>query len=151
MRALIINRKGQNRMYPYYYFRYPKPGYNPQLQNCWNYPHAYQSYYHPVHFYRTFPAVDPQMFMSSAKKMEVLMRDASTLLVNMAESKKFSYELMSAAQQSKKDAVEKMIKSTGISRIPAVSYTPDGLSLHFESDKEDSQKCCDLTLKLRWM
>lgn len=79
------------------------------------------------------------------------MRDASTLLVKMAESKKFSYELMAAAQQSKKDAVEKMIKSTGISRIPAVSYTPDGLSLHFESDKEDTQKCCDLTLKLRWM
>ncbi|MDM5228657.1 hypothetical protein QUF73_21270 [Cytobacillus sp. NJ13] len=138
-------------MYPYYYFRYPKPGYSPQLQNCWNYPQACQSYYHPIHLYRTFPAVDPQMFMSSAKKMEVLMRDASTLLVNMAESKKFSYELMSAAQQSKKDAVEKMIKSTGISRIPAVSYTPDGLSLHFESDKEDPQKCCDLTLKLRWM
>ncbi|KON86499.1 hypothetical protein AF332_06440 [Sporosarcina globispora] len=138
-------------MYPYYYFRYPKPGYYPQPQNGWNYPQAYQPYCHPVHFCRTFPAIDPQMFMSSAKKMEVLMRDASTLLVNMAESKKFSYELMSAAQQSNKDAVEKMIKSTGISRIPSVSYTPDGLSLHFESDKEDPQKCCDLTLKLRWM
>ncbi len=79
------------------------------------------------------------------------MRDASTLLVNMAESKKFSYELMSAAQQSKKREVERMIKSTGISQIPSVSYTPDGLSLHFESDKEENMKCCDLTLKLRWM
>ncbi|URT70280.1 hypothetical protein [Cytobacillus firmus] len=79
------------------------------------------------------------------------MRDASTLLVNMAESKKFSYELMSAAQQSNKAAVENLLKSTGISRVPTVDYTPDGLRLHFESDKEDPQKCCDLTLKLRWM
>ncbi|USK38375.1 hypothetical protein LIS77_21165 [Cytobacillus firmus] len=79
------------------------------------------------------------------------MRDASTLLVNMAESKKFSYELMSAAQQSNKAAVENLLKSTGISRVPSVDYTPDGLRLHFESDKEDPQKCCDLMLKLRWM
>ncbi|PAE25512.1 hypothetical protein [Bacillus sp. 7894-2] len=138
-------------MYPYYYFRYPKPGYHPQQQSCWNYPQAYQTYYHPVHFYRTLPAVDPQMFMSSAKKMEILMRDAGTLLVNMAESKKFSFELMSAAQQSNKAAVENLLKSTGISRVPSVDYTPDGLRLHFESDKEDPEKCCDLTLKLRWM
>lgn len=79
------------------------------------------------------------------------MRDASTLLVNMAESKKFSYELMSAAQLSNKAAVQNLLKSTGISRVPSVDYTPDGLRLHFESDKEDPQKCCDLTLKLRWM
>ncbi|WP_026584022.1 hypothetical protein [Bacillus sp. J33] len=138
-------------MYPYYYVRYPRPGQYPHPQGCWNYSPNYQATYHPVHFHRTFPGVDPEMFMSSAKKMEVLMRDASTLLVNMAESKKFSYELMSAAQQSKKREVERMIKSTGISQIPSVSYTPDGLSLHFESDKEENMKCCDLTLKLRWM
>jgi hypothetical protein len=138
-------------MYPYYYFRYPKPGYNLQLQGCWNYPQANQSYYHPVHFYRTLPAVNPQMFMSSAKKMEVLMKDASTLLVKMAESRKYSYDLMAAAQQSNKAAVENLLKSTGISQVPSVSYTPDGLRLHFESDKDDPQKCCDLTLKLRWM
>lgn len=79
------------------------------------------------------------------------MRDAGTLLVNMAESKKFSFELMSAAQQSNKAAVENLLKSTGISRVPSVVYTPDGLRLHFESDKDDPEKCCDLTLKLRWM
>ncbi|GLB59663.1 hypothetical protein [Cytobacillus sp. NCCP-133] len=139
-------------MYPYYFYRYPRPGhFPPPPQGCWNYPANYQAYYHPVYFQRTFPGVDPGMFMISAKKMEVLMRDAGTLLVNMAESKKFSYELMSAAQQSKKSEVEEMLKSTGISQIPSVSYTPDGMTLHFESEKEEQVKCCDLTLKLRWM
>ncbi|PWW29721.1 hypothetical protein DFO73_104364 [Cytobacillus oceanisediminis] len=147
----IYDRKGQNRMYPYYYFRYPRPGPYPPTHGSWHYPANYQGSYHPVYFYRTIPGVDPEIFISSAKKMEILMRNASTLLVNMAESKKFSYELMSAAQQSKMSEVEKMIKSTGISQVPSVSYTPDGLTLHFESEKEDNVKCCDLTLKLRWM
>lgn len=91
------------------------------------------------------------MFMSSAKEMEGLMKDASVLLAKMAESKQFSYQLMAAAQQSKMAEVEKMITSTGISKVPDVSYTPDGLKLHFDSSKGDNVKCCDLTLKLRWM
>lgn len=87
--------------------------------------------------------------MVSAKDMEILMKDASRLLAEMAESKKFSFELMNAAQQSNMNKVEKMIKSTGIQMIPKVKYTPDGLTLNFDSGK-DYDDCCQLTLKLRW-
>ncbi|MED3549522.1 hypothetical protein ACTHO0_14820 [Cytobacillus praedii] len=87
--------------------------------------------------------------MSSAKDMAILMNDASRLLAEMAKSKKFSFELMNAAQQSKMEKVEQMIKSTGIKNIPKTSYTPDGLSLHFDSGKAYND-CCKLTLKLRW-
>lgn len=99
--------------------------------------------------YRHYPDVNPGMFMNSAKGMEMLMKDASHLLAEMARSRKFSFDLMSAAQQSKADTVEKLIKSTGIKTIPKVTYTPDGLKLHFNSGQEYTN-CCELALKLRW-
>ena len=87
--------------------------------------------------------------MNSAKGMEMLMKDASHLLAEMAKSRKFSFDLMSAAQQSHDDKVEKLIKSTGLKIIPKVTYTPDGLKLHFNSG-QDYNNCCELSLKLRW-
>jgi hypothetical protein len=99
---------------------------------------------------RQFPSVDPATFMSSAKHMQALMRDASTLLDRMATSKQFSYDLMSAAQKSQTKKAEEMIKATGIKSQPHVSYTPDGVTLVFEA-KDDYGQCCNLTLKLRWM
>jgi hypothetical protein len=99
---------------------------------------------------RQFPSVNPATFMSSAKHMQALMRDASTLLDRMATSKQFSNDLMSAAQQSQTKKAEEMIKATGIKSQPRVTYTPDGLTLAFEAKDEQGQ-CCSLTLKLRWM
>ncbi|WP_102274013.1 hypothetical protein [Cytobacillus massiliigabonensis] len=113
-------------------------------------PYGSPSYfYYPQHTYRQYPDVDPGMFMTSAKDMAIIMKDASHLLAEMAKSRKYSFDLMTAAQQSKMDKVEQMIKSTGIKIIPKVTYTPDGLNLHFDSGK-DYNDCCKLALKLRW-
>ena len=88
--------------------------------------------------------------MSSAKEMEIIMQDASTLLTKMATSRQFSFEFMSAAQEGKQDKIQSMLKSTGIKRIPKVSYTPDGLLLHFELGSMHLN-CCQLTLSIRWV
>lgn len=99
---------------------------------------------------RQFPQVDPSKFMNSAKYMQSLMRDASTLLDKMADSKDFAFKLMSLAQESKQKQIEKQIQETGIKNIPKVDYTPDGLRLKFETDSEH-ENCCTLTLAVRWM
>jgi len=131
---------------------YLPPGYYPYYQNyrgIYPTPMAYYASIPTPLIYRQFPEVNPEMFMSSAKEMEVLMKNASRLLAVMASSRKFSLQLMNAAQDSKLKEVENMIHSTGITVQPKVSYTPDGLNLHFDSSKPNDD-CCKLTLKLRW-
>lgn len=99
--------------------------------------------------YRQLPQVNPSTFMSSAKHMRIIMRDASTLLNRMAESREFSYSLMSAAQQSNQQKVESLLKSAGIQTSPKVIYNPDGLKLSFTT-QTNHVDCCHLTLDLRW-
>lgn len=130
-------------MNPPYYFSYSHS--YPPFHPYGNFFYAYS----PNYTCRQYPEVDPGMFMSSAKAMAILMKDASHLLAKMAESKKFSFDLMTAAQQSNMAKVKQMIQSTGIKMIPKVTYTPDGLNLHFESGK-DYNDCCNLILTLRW-
>ncbi|MDQ0270880.1 hypothetical protein [Cytobacillus purgationiresistens] len=129
-------------MYPYYYSPYCQPYGNTSTY------HPNQPPIYPAPAFRSFPSVDPSMFIHSAKEMEGLMKSASALLTKMAESRQFSYELMTAAQQSKITKVESLIKSTGVSNIPKVTYTPDGLRLNFESKAD---KNAGLSLKLKWM
>lgn len=90
------------------------------------------------------------MFMTSAKYMQALMKDASVLLEKMADSKEFAVKLMNAAQESKQQLVNDQIKQTGIQNIPSVSFTPDGLKLSFSKDI-DHLNCCNLVLSVRWM
>jgi hypothetical protein len=140
--------KGARKMFPHHYYgrrnsisRYTQPV-------CYFPPSPRQIHY--TAGMRQFPSVNPATFMSSAKHMQVLMRDASTLLDRMANVQQFSNDLMSAAQQSQTKKAEEMIKATGIKSQPRVSYTPDGLTLVFEA-KDEQGHCCNLTLKLRWM
>ncbi len=131
---------------------YP-PFFNPYTRNFMNNFHTSQNpnYYafSPHYHFRQYPMVDPSQFMSSAKEMEIIMKDAGTLLTKMATSRQFSFAFMSAAQEAKQEKIQSMLKSTGIRRIPKVSYTPDGLLLHFESSS-GNEKCCQLSLMLRW-
>lgn len=113
---------------------------------CYQYPARINSGYPDI---RQIPAVNPQIFMTSAKDMDILLKDASLVLAKMAKDKKFSYELINAAQLSKQETVEKMIKSIGTKFVPKVKYTPDGLTLTFNTGSE-YQDCCSLVLKLRW-
>ncbi|WP_075982754.1 hypothetical protein [Bacillus massilinigeriensis] len=134
-------------MYPYYRYDqpyYPAPHYP--------YPPYYSSIQNdsiPYIPYRTYPPVNPNIFMSSAKHMQVIMLDASSLLEKMASNRKFSYELMSAAQQSNKRKVQELIHSSGIKSNPQVTYNPDGLKLTFIANDKQSD-CCQLSLNLRW-
>lgn len=112
-------------------------------------PYQYHSSPYQPRAYRQYPTVDPGTFMTSAKSMEKIMKDANLLLARMGASRPFAFELMSAAQASKQEKVRAMIKSTGITHIPKVRYTPDGLNLQFEFD-DPIQNCCSLTLSLRW-
>jgi len=107
-------------------------------------------FYYQPYYLRPFQEVNPQVFMTSAKYMQSLMKDASVLLERMADSKEFAKQLMSNAQESKQKLVEDQIKHTGIQNIPVVSYTPDGLKLVFSRDI-DTMNCCNLTLTVRWM
>ncbi|MFO1445351.1 hypothetical protein KDN24_19550 [Bacillus sp. Bva_UNVM-123] len=127
--------------YPYHNGNMSSPSY---------FHNKYHNHYHPQHAFRQYPTINPATFMKSAKEMETLMHDATLLLTKMASSRQFSFEFMSAAQASKQDKIQNMLKSTGIKRIPKVSYTPDGLYLNFESGIEQ-QKCCQLAVKLRWV
>ncbi|KAB2334715.1 hypothetical protein F7731_13145 [Cytobacillus depressus] len=98
---------------------------------------------------RVYPSVNPGSFMKSAKEMERIVKDASRLIEKMAADRNFSFELMNAAQASQNSKINSMIKSTGITHIPKVHFTPDGLILHFESAAQ-LQGCCGLTLNIRW-
>jgi hypothetical protein len=135
-------------MHPYYY-TYPNPSYFPP--NHYYVPHPHHTAYRPYPYQqRPLPPVNPSLFMTSAKDMEVIMKDASILLEKMARSKKFSLDLMTAAQNSNQDKVNEMVKNTGVKTVPKVSYTPDGLKLDFSSYAENPE-CCHLSLSLRWM
>ncbi len=119
----------------------------------WHPPVQYRTPHYPFHRaqvpFRQYPEVDPSIFMSSAQHMQPLLRDAGTLLNKMAESRKFSYDLMSAAQESDKQKVEKIIREAGIQIIPKITYNPDGLNLYFTTG-ENEMTCCHLMLQLRW-
>lgn len=129
--------------YPYDRSYYPInysyfPHYTPQT-----------NYSLPYTAYRSFPLVDPKIFMASAKHMQFLMLDASVILERMATNRKFSFDLMNAAQHSNKNKVQDLIRSTGIKSKPEVEYNPDGLRLLFLKDTTQAN-CCQLLLHLRW-
>ncbi|MFE8702376.1 hypothetical protein ACFYKX_17400 [Cytobacillus sp. FJAT-54145] len=143
-------------MYPYYP-NHPNMNYYPQAQHMppnytYNPYNAQMPHYrfYPQPYYRPFPQVNPDLFMQSAHHMQVLMKDASLLLDRMASSKEYAMNLMGAAQESKMQQVNDMIKGAGITTMPEVSYTPEGLKLYFKSKAEDID-CCHLSLTLRWM
>lgn len=143
-----IYRKGDQFMHNYYQY----PSYiNPQnhFRSAYYVPYyLYPTAYYP--YYRQLPDVNPSIFMESAHHMQNIMKAARDLLEKMASSRKFSLDLMNAAQKSDQQTVNALIKGTGIQIIPVATYTPDGLKLQFQSPS-DSSDCCGLTLTLRWM
>jgi hypothetical protein len=100
--------------------------------------------------WRQFPDVDPTFFEQSAKSMQMLMKDASLVLNRLADSKTFASKVMSAAQQSNKNEVDKLIKSTGIKSKVETTFNPDGIHLKLSSTVGTAE-CCHLTIALRWL
>lgn len=108
--------------------------------------------HYPVHYHfnRQFPHVDPTLFEQSAKSMQMLMKDASSVLNKLASSKDFATKVMYAAQQSNIKEVDKLIKSTGIKSTVKTSFNPDGIQMKLSSSIGDAE-CCHLTVSLRWL
>lgn len=108
-------------------------------------PYYYQPYLPP----RQYPPVDPTQFFESAGEMRSLMQDASLVLNRMADSMEFTEKVMNAAQESKMDEVEQLIKSTGISSEVEISFNPDAIRLEFIA-MTDGVECCRLLITIRW-
>jgi hypothetical protein len=140
-------------MYPYYPY-YVNPAHDLAYVNNYHYVRHYPNYFlnpfpYPYYQIRSYPQVNPTVFMDSATKMQVLIQDALLVLRKISASKQFSTELMSAAQQSNKEKVNRMIRSAGVKNIPQVTFTPTGIHLRFFGDVTKVD-CCHLILDLRW-
>jgi hypothetical protein len=99
--------------------------------------------------FRSLPPIDPTLFMNSAKSMRGLMTSANTIIEKFASSRKYSTDMMTAAQLSKMSEVYELIESLGIKDKPLITFTPDGINIQFEKSI-DHVDLCHLTLKIRW-
>jgi hypothetical protein len=125
----------------YYYHTYPTVPYQQPVYT------AYPVFSSP--YYRQYPPVDPALFSQSATAMQKLMKDASLILDKLAESKQFAYQVMSAAQESHTQEVQKLIESIGVQTKVDIYYDPDGIRLTLPA-KSNQTECCRLVIALRW-
>lgn len=139
----FYNVQGQ----PYYI---PSSHHSNMSRNYFSYP-AQQYFYQPSQQYyrQQYPDVDPTLFNESAVSMQNLMKEASLVLNQLAESKSFAKKVMTAAQKSDIEELERLIKSTGIKSKVDTSVNPDGINLKLIS-KIHGADCCNLTIALRW-
>lgn len=100
--------------------------------------------------YRPLPEVDPKQLRNSAQDALLIISDANIILKRISLSDDFSRKLMKAAQESKPQIVEQLIKSLGTKNVPQIKYNPDGISLNFDH-KSIAPHCCFLSFQLRWM
>lgn len=116
------------------------------------YPLHYSTYGYTNYFpSRQFPPVDPEMFYESANEMKNLMNDASEFLDKLAASRDFAEQLMTAAQVSDLNEVERLIHTVDIVSDVDVDFNPDSLHLEFRKRTiENEVECCRLLVILRW-
>ncbi|GIN88633.1 hypothetical protein J6TS2_50190 [Heyndrickxia sporothermodurans] len=98
---------------------------------------------------RQFPPVNTQIFVQSANKTLLFLKDAEKIVKKIATSEDFSKNLMILAQQSKLSEVTKMLIDIGLNTTPTIRFTPSGLVINF-SDAYNEPNCCLLQIKIRW-
>ncbi|MHC0039013.1 hypothetical protein [Pseudoneobacillus sp. C159] len=147
-------------MYPYYAYRNVTRNI-PTNSNYFvkespypnNYPYFYPNYPPTTYPYyvqcRPLPPVDTKLFIKSAKCIQNLMISANTIVNKFATSPKFSLDIMTAAQYSNMKEVERLIHSLGLRDEPKISYTPDGMTIVFDTN-ENKVNVCHLALHIRW-
>jgi hypothetical protein len=123
------------------YFHYPVPI---QYNNMYAYGNPYVS--RPNN---QLPKIDTKLFNESAHAFQSLMIEASKIINQIASSKQFAFELMSAAQASNQHKVDQLIASTGASEKVKTTFNPDGLKIILLADVENSE-CCQLIMNMRW-
>ncbi|MBM4760982.1 hypothetical protein [Bacillus sp. B15-48] len=113
--------------------------------------HANRFYHHqtsPYHHYRQYPPVDETTFIQSVETIQIIARDASTIL-NKLSDRTFAHQLMTAAQQGNQNEVNRLMNSIGISSQVNTSFTPTGIELKLQNSTANGQ-CCTLTMFLKW-
>lgn len=110
---------------------------------------AFHPYLHYPLYFRELPEANPSKLINSAKDTLTLLPDVETCLKKLANSPDFSKNLMNAAQLSKTETVEQLIKSIGVKESPTIAYNPDGITLNFDH-KNKPPYCCFLSVQLRW-
>lgn len=126
----------------------PAMKYSDQSPNVHRYPKVYQPDIHPFP-QRPSPAPDPSMFIKSAQLSQSLLADAQKVVKQMA-SKSFSQKIMTAAQDSKQSEITEMIKKVGLTTVPKIRITPDGIRMDFDSKIEESPGDTHVIILLRW-
>jgi DNA-directed RNA polymerase beta' subunit len=110
---------------------------------------AFHPFLHYPVIIRQLPEVNPNQFIQSAQHSLSILVDAQIILNKIANSKEFSRNLMNAAQESKTQEVDKLIKSIGTKNIPKIAYNPDGITFNFDH-KHSPPHCCYISFQLRW-
>jgi len=108
---------------------------------------AWQPYRDEYGYLRQYPPVTTNVFMDSAASFQSLLQDAGILLDRISHSTAFAQQLMTAAQENKKDAVQRLVRSTGVRHLATTVYNPDSLTVTFNHPEKG---CCQLILRIRW-
>lgn len=150
---------GQTSFINNYYWQYPyqnRPVYYPFYPNTrsyWleRYPnnHIHYQFEDYSEVQRVQNDVDITVFNESLIAYKQLLREASTVLDHLADSKQFASQVMGAAQGSNTQEVERLLHSIGIKSKFKVTYNPDGIHVKFWSDVQGSE-CCQLDMAIRW-
>lgn len=114
------------------------------------YPYRYNPY--PYNVYRpenyTYPPVEIDMFQQSLSTSQTLIQHSMTL-VNGFSSDAFIREFMSAAQEGKREEVDRLIQTIGVPIDIETTFTPSGVSFTLR-DNANASSCCRLQLYLAW-
>lgn len=113
--------------------------------NQYYYPHPQ---YYDVRARPQYPPVDVSIFSHSVTALQKIAHEASNVLDKFAD-RKFSRNLLTAAQKGNQQEVDRLIKSIGSPLPISATYTPTGLLLKIHPKAKEEQ-CCTLTMYLRW-
>ncbi|MBM7704627.1 hypothetical protein [Metabacillus iocasae] len=93
--------------------------------------------------------MDTSTFKRSLKIMPKALADVSLFVEKMNGQKDLPYKMKEAAQQSNKNEVQRLIKSTGVQSDVDVSFNPDNIRILFLFNRDDFD-CCHITLAIKW-
>ncbi|MBA2877394.1 hypothetical protein HNR63_000421 [Anoxybacillus kamchatkensis] len=96
-----------------------------------------------------YPNVDITQFTQSAKAIQKILKDATTISTKIANDPTFAKQLMEKAQQSKQEEVQKQLQSIGIESEMKISFNPNTIHITLLPKKGESP-CCQLTFLLYW-
>ncbi|MCA0969187.1 hypothetical protein LCM20_01125 [Halobacillus litoralis] len=80
-------------------------------------------------YYRPYPPVNPDRFISSAEQMESVLEEGKRISNRVQQSASFARSLMTAAQASKHEEVKNMLLTLDLQSDVSVTFTPDSLTV----------------------